>query len=435
MKFKFSTLILLWILSMNFCMSQENKTTKLIFAGDIDLLHSESSKSNEADIVFATLKANVSSNTESNLNKYKDINLVLSLSSSHVTKGSQTEISHTIAELQKANINYAGLRLFQDFTTFSSKGLKYGFASFGSTPYSLTKKDSVIIKTIISRLKFKTDIVVIGYSFDSPRALKHKEKDYLEELKYFTHLCVDAGADIVFVSGYPSALPLELYCDRLIIYGQAKNLIQIEASYDGAFQDGKFLMGGNDIKELTHEYFPLSSLQMDQKGILKSNSTQPQGIAQKLLTEAAKYRGRPYKSGGSGPKQFDCSGFTSFVYRLFGFSLPHSSGAQFQMGTNVKRNELQPGDLVFFSRPATGRGVGHVGIVYSVDKTNGNFTFIHASTSRGIMIDNFSSSGYFIKRYIGAKRIFPEKRPEMVPISNDIDGFISISKKSNLQTK
>ena len=76
-----------------------------------------------------------------------------------------------------------------------------------------------------------------------------------------------------------------------------------------------------------------------------------------IMTIARRYLGAPYVWGADGPNTFDCSGFTMFVYRQVGVSLPHSSRAQINVGQRVSRNDLQPGDLVFFGSP-----IHHVGI-------------------------------------------------------------------------
>lgn len=76
-----------------------------------------------------------------------------------------------------------------------------------------------------------------------------------------------------------------------------------------------------------------------------------------VVDVAMRYQGAPYHWGASGPNSFDCSGFTMFVYRQVGVSLPHNSGAQFGSGDRVSRSDLQPGDLVFFGSP-----IHHVGI-------------------------------------------------------------------------
>ncbi len=76
-----------------------------------------------------------------------------------------------------------------------------------------------------------------------------------------------------------------------------------------------------------------------------------------VVSIAKQYLGAPYRWAASGPDSFDCSGFTMFVYRQVGVSLPHSSRAQYGVGEKVSRADMQPGDLVFFNTP-----ISHVGI-------------------------------------------------------------------------
>lgn len=80
-----------------------------------------------------------------------------------------------------------------------------------------------------------------------------------------------------------------------------------------------------------------------------------------VVAYASNFLGTPYVWGGTSPQPgFDCSGFTSYVYRHFGISLPRVSASQATVGTAVDKSDLQPGDLVFFKKP--GRAIHHVGI-------------------------------------------------------------------------
>jgi cell wall-associated NlpC family hydrolase len=81
------------------------------------------------------------------------------------------------------------------------------------------------------------------------------------------------------------------------------------------------------------------------------------GGARTAVQTAYSLIGRPYRYGAGGPASFDCSGFTSYVWRAAGVSLPHSSRAQYAATKRVAREDLQPGDLVFFGRP-----IHHVGM-------------------------------------------------------------------------
>lgn len=121
-----------------------------------------------------------------------------------------------------------------------------------------------------------------------------------------------------------------------------------------------------------------------------------------LLTEAKKYIGVRYVHGAKGPNAFDCSGYTSYIYKQFGYSISPGSRIQYTQGEPVARKDLRKGDLVFFTSRSSGKNVGHVGIVYSVNPATGDFSFIHASL-KGVKISRFE--GYYVPRYVGAKRI------------------------------
>ena len=131
-------------------------------------------------------------------------------------------------------------------------------------------------------------------------------------------------------------------------------------------------------------------------------------LADELLDYAKTFLGVPYRLGASGPKLFDCSGFTSYVFREFGYDLPHNSQAQFKESRPVEGfGDLRKGDLVFFGARGSIRNIGHVGIVVDVDLEHGSFRFIHASTSNGVEIQR-STQPYFMMRYMGAGRILPD---------------------------
>jgi cell wall-associated NlpC family hydrolase len=90
-----------------------------------------------------------------------------------------------------------------------------------------------------------------------------------------------------------------------------------------------------------------------------------QAKAAKVIALAKKYSGRPYRWGAAGPKAFDCTGYTKFIYKKIGVKLPHS-GAQGKKGKKVSRKNAIPGDLVIF-RDSSGR-VFHVGIYAGKNK-------------------------------------------------------------------
>jgi peptidoglycan DL-endopeptidase CwlO len=106
---------------------------------------------------------------------------------------------------------------------------------------------------------------------------------------------------------------------------------------------------------------------------------------------AMRYLGVPYVWGGSSPNGFDCSGLVVYAFAQIGISLPHSTYALWNVGSPVSRDQLQPGDLVFFS------GLGHMGIYI------GGGQFIHAPHT-GDHVKISSMSGYYSSNYVGARR-------------------------------
>ena len=134
-----------------------------------------------------------------------------------------------------------------------------------------------------------------------------------------------------------------------------------------------------------------------------AGSISAQTTADAVIDEARKYIGTPYRAAGRTPKGFDCSGFTRYVYGKFGYDLSGSAPGQWHHGHNVQRSELQRGDLVFFGGRRKSRSIGHVGIVTDVNAEKGTFNFIHSS-SKGVRI-SVSTEGYYVHRYIGARRL------------------------------
>lgn len=131
-------------------------------------------------------------------------------------------------------------------------------------------------------------------------------------------------------------------------------------------------------------------------------STESAILIDDLLKEAATHIGKRYVLGSKGPGTFDCSGFSGYVFRQFGYSIGSCSRDQYKIGKKIEKKDLRKGDLVFFTSRSSGKNVGHVGIVWETDKDTGGFKFIHASV-RGVRISDFE--GYYVKRYVGARRV------------------------------
>ncbi|MDZ4795235.1 MAG: NlpC/P60 family protein [Bacteroidota bacterium] len=116
-----------------------------------------------------------------------------------------------------------------------------------------------------------------------------------------------------------------------------------------------------------------------------------------LLENVDEWYGVRYRTGGNTKSGVDCSGFTVAVYAaLYGIMLPRVSREQYRISRKISTTELQEGDLVFFN--TNGSGVSHVGVYL------GNNKFIHASVSKGVMVNGLFEP-YYLKRYYGAGRI------------------------------
>lgn len=137
-----------------------------------------------------------------------------------------------------------------------------------------------------------------------------------------------------------------------------------------------------------------------QPGTTKPKTNPQFALRQNIVQTARRFIGSPYRWGGeSAGRGFDCSGLTMTVYRLNGLDLPRNSRSQFNVGTPVRRDALQRGDLVFFSTSRSNR-VSHVGVY------TGQGKFVHAP-GRGKRIRTSSmTNGYFSRRYMGARRYF-----------------------------
>ncbi|MEN9549218.1 MAG: hypothetical protein RIR12_1809 [Bacteroidota bacterium] len=138
-----------------------------------------------------------------------------------------------------------------------------------------------------------------------------------------------------------------------------------------------------------------NAVQLKYAGLMK---TGVENLPSKSLLETVdQWYGVKYRTGGNTKSGVDCSGFTCAVYAsLYGYALPRVSKEQYRISRKLSIPELQEGDLVFFSMH--GRGVSHVGVYL------GNNKFIHASVSRGVMVNDLSET-YYRVRYYGAGRI------------------------------
>lgn len=124
--------------------------------------------------------------------------------------------------------------------------------------------------------------------------------------------------------------------------------------------------------------------------------TKPKNIEERLRVEASRWEGTPYRLAGTNRRGIDCSGLVLQFYKnAFNIRLPRLTKDQQRVGIAVSRSQIEPGDLVFF-RPSS--KINHVGIYL------GGGDFVHASSSRGVMISDINSP-YWRKIFWKARRV------------------------------
>lgn len=178
----------------------------------------------------------------------------------------------------------------------------------------------------------------------------------------------------------------------------------------GGFADGWYKIRANGVEGyIRSDYLTMcgdSSSAPSASGGSSAGAASSLGeSASDVVSFAKQYLGTRYVYGGSTPSGFDCSGFTMYVYRNFGYSLPHTATGQWKSGYGTRIysvSELQPGDLVFFCDPSrsNGKACSHAGIYV------GGGQHIHASSSRsgGVIISDLTS-GYYNTYFVGGLRL------------------------------
>ncbi len=133
--------------------------------------------------------------------------------------------------------------------------------------------------------------------------------------------------------------------------------------------------------------------------IVDSASAANSDLAAQVIAYAKQFMGLPYVYGSAGPNSFDCSGYTSYVYKHFGYSLNRSAAGQYSNGTPIDMSQIQPGDLILWRAYGSSKAATHVGIYI------GNNQYIHASSTGKCITINDMDYGANSRYVVGVRRI------------------------------
>ena len=152
--------------------------------------------------------------------------------------------------------------------------------------------------------------------------------------------------------------------------------------------------------------YPARATEITGGGPSGSGTLTEEQIRQEVVSLGKQFEGMRYRSGGKEPATgFDCSGFTGFLFRNFDINLSASSGTQILDGKAKRIKEVEPGDLIFYSRTDGGR-IFHVAMVIS--NTDDGITVIHSTNSNGIILTNIMKDEYWFPKIAGARDVISE---------------------------
>ena len=153
-----------------------------------------------------------------------------------------------------------------------------------------------------------------------------------------------------------------------------------------------------------HEEFVLTESSPKEDSFVAQNNWQEITKEEEIIATAMAYLDTKYLWAANGPSAFDCSGFTKYVFKENGMTLPRYSGHQAKVGTKISFDELQKGDLVFFdTEKKYTKRVNHVGIYI------GDGKFIHASSAKKKVIISSFKKHFYKNRFLWGQRIIDDR--------------------------
>jgi len=176
-----------------------------------------------------------------------------------------------------------------------------------------------------------------------------------------------------------------------------------DGTYSSAYSYHPYLKHNHSKKQMKLNHYPKKHLFRHTRPTLRTSphdvsSPSSNKIVKNIERTAKSLLGTDYQYGATGPYQYDCSGFTKYVFAKQGITLPRISREQAQKGQYVTANQLKKGDLIFFDSKKSNQ-VSHVGIYL------GEGNFIHASSAQDKVTISNLSSNYYSKHFKWGRRV------------------------------
>lgn len=269
--------------------------------------------------------------------------------------------------------------------------------------------NSLVIETLDEEIKIEVSSEVNGWSYITSGNIKGWVRTETIVEKDEAEVEENSSQKVGYISGASVNFREEANTSSNIISKLTRNTqVRIIKTEDGwskiEYNGTKGYVSNQYISDKKVETTSRSSVNRTKKATtttsyVEETDTASQGnvTGSEIVAYAKKYLGYKYVYGGSTPSGFDCSGFTSYVYKHFGYSLNRTSSAQASNGKAVSKSDLQVGDIICFARSSGSKTIGHVGIYI------GGGQFIHAANARkGVIISNVDGAGFY---YVCARRI------------------------------
>ena len=240
---------------------------------------------------------------------------------------------------------------------------------------------------------------------DTANRVSALDADVLKQVHTFKTAIKRHGRQLATAKAQAQRLVAERAAKRRAIEGAIGARRQLLSSIKGQIVQLQAAQRARDLQMARVAKARLSTVQAEaaqqaQNTVVGATAATPEGATVVppsthggVVGVAMSFLGTPYAWGGAAPGGFDCSGLVMYSYAQIGVSLPHSSYAQWGYGVPVSRDQLQPGDLVFFD------GLGHVGIYIGGDQ------FVHAPHTGDVVKVSSLGESWYAATYVGARRI------------------------------